>query len=97
MIFDPKKGKGIRKKFLPEPNPTTVEVEKSDTFFFILRKAIDLFYREFDISVEDIMFCDSTGAVIKCNLQQKIGEYYFANNFVPSRHKLYTAISSGRA
>uniref|UniRef100_A0A1X7SIT4 Uncharacterized protein n=1 Tax=Amphimedon queenslandica TaxID=400682 RepID=A0A1X7SIT4_AMPQE len=39
-IFDPMKGKGIRIKFLPERNPTTFEVEKSDTIYLSSRKLL---------------------------------------------------------
>ena len=31
MIFDKKKGKGVHRKSLPEPNPVTIDFEKDGT------------------------------------------------------------------
>ncbi|XP_019859118.1 PREDICTED: uncharacterized protein LOC109587313 isoform X1 [Amphimedon queenslandica] len=92
MVYDVKKGKGIRRKFLPEPNPTQVEFNKSDTLLAVCEKAIDLYYREFDITMSDVFICDSSGVIVECDLQQKLFDYYAVNGYVPSRHKLYTLV-----
>lgn len=40
MIYDPKKEKGIHKKFLPEPNPTQVEFNKAETLLALCEKLL---------------------------------------------------------
>ena len=76
MVYDVKKGKGIRRKFLPEPNPTQVEFNKNDTLLAVCEKAIDLYYREFDITMSDVFICDPSGVIVECDLQQKLFDYY---------------------
>ena len=93
MVYDEKKGKGIRRKFLPEPNPTTIDFNKDGTLHTICEKAIELFYKEFkSVSTDDIKIADSSGNVISCDFSQKVSEYYGTNGYLPSRHKLYTVL-----
>lgn len=93
-MYDPKKNKGIRKKFLAEPNPTLVEFEKDATLMAVCKKAIDLYYKECDetVTVDDVKLADSAGNILECSLNQSLFEYYSSHGFIPSRHKLYTAL-----
>ena len=95
MIFDENKGKGIRRKSLPEPNPTKIEMPKNSTIFEVFERAIQLYYKGYpNISASDIMLADSSGDPIVIDDIEgwELGIYYSANDFIPSRHKLYTMI-----
>ena len=95
MVFDCKKKKGVRRKFLPELNPTKVEMPKDSTIFDVFEKAIQLYYKEYkDVSYSDVMLADSAGNVITIEdmSRWKLGEYYSKNRFLPSHHKLYTMV-----
>lgn len=41
MLFDEKKSKGIRRKSLPEPNPTAVDIDKNATLKNLCEKAME--------------------------------------------------------
>ena len=95
MVYDNKKGKGVRKKFLPEPNPVKIELLKDSTIFDVFQKSIELFYSGFNVSVNDVMLADSTGNQITTDDDisgWRLGKYYLKNKLIPSRHKLYTMI-----
>lgn len=96
MIFNANKQKGIRKKSLPEPNPVRVEMKKDSSIFDVFEKAIELYYQEFNITINDVILADSTGGAIPLADDDlsgwKLGEYYLKNNLVPSRYKLYTMV-----
>ena len=95
MIYDPRKNKGVRRKFLPEPNPTKVDMLKDSTIFDVFQKSIELYYKEFsDVKINDVMLADSVGNMIHVDDLSgwKLSDYYSRNQFVPSRRKLYTMI-----
>ena len=95
MIFDSKKKKGIRRKLLPKPNPTKVEMPKDSSIFEVFQKAVQLYYKEFsNITFNDVILADSSGNPIDIEdmANWKLGEYYSKHQFIPSRHKLYTMI-----
>ena len=95
MVYDPRKGRGIRKKHLPEPNPTKVELSRRSTIFEVFNKAIELYYKGLsEVTVNDVSLADSTGKEIAVeNLSHwRLWNDYSQNGFVPSRHKLYTMV-----
>ena len=94
-MYDNSKNKGVRRKFLPEPNPTKVEMDKKSTICNVYEKSIDLYYKQFStISVNDVMLADSAGNIIEISnpTEWTLGDYYNQNHFLPSRHKLYTVV-----
>lgn len=93
MIFDKKKGKGVRRKSLPEPNPVTIDFEKDGTLGNVCEKAFQLFFKEFKtISPKDVKIADSSGNLRNCDYSQKVSQFYACNGYLPSRYKLYTVI-----
>ena len=95
MIFDKKKNKGIRRKCLPEPNPTKVELKNDSTLNDIFKKSIELYYKEYpDITLSDVMLTNSSGIAVEIENpnEWRLLDYYTKNQYVPSRHKLYTMI-----
>ena len=94
MIFDPEKKRGVRKKFLLEPNPCKVELKSTSTLPMILEKAKELFFSEYTVEDDNIMICDSSGFQIEVENPSiwTLGTFYQRNNFSPSRFKLYTMI-----
>lgn len=96
MVLDTKQNKGIRRKYLPEPNPTKVELEKDSSLVTVFEKSIELYYKEMpNVSVSDVMLADSAGNIIDIKDQDswKLGDYYSVNQYTPSRHKLYTVVN----
>ena len=99
MIFDQKQNKGVRRKYLPEPNPARVMLSKDSDITTVLQKAIDYFYKDFSpISTTDILLADSSGNKIEISnpKEWKLGDYYSRNGFKPSRHKFYTMLLSSK-
>ena len=87
--------KGVRRKYLPEPNPARVMLSKDSDITTVLQKAIDYFYKDFSpISTTDILLADSSGNKIEISnpKEWKLGDYYSRNGFKPSRHKFYTML-----
>ena len=82
MIFDRKQNKGVRRKYLPEPNPARVMLSKDSDITTVLQKAIDYFYKDFSpISTTDILLADSSGNKIEISnpKEWKLGDYYSRN------------------
>ena len=65
MIFDTKQNKGMRCKFLQEPNPTKVELSRNTSLFTVFEKSIELYYKEFSHVSINIMLADSAGNLIE--------------------------------
>ena len=90
MIYDPDLEKGIRKKCLPEPNPTKIEVPKHASLSEIFSKARELYFKD-DLGDEGFSFklADSGGTPIHINHPDNwnVGDFYQQNG--PSRYKLY--------
>ena len=65
MVYDARKGRGVRKKHHPKPNPTKVELSKRSTIFDVFNKAIQLYYKgRSEVIVNDVSLADSTGKEI---------------------------------
>lgn len=93
MLFDEKKSKGIRRKSLPEPNPTAVDIDKNATLKNLCEKAMELYYKGYSqTALSDIKVADSSGNVLDCDLSQKVSDFYSINGYVPSRYKFYTVL-----
>lgn len=87
------KDKGIRRKFLPEPNPTRVEFTKGSSILSVFEKSVNLFYKDFPrITANDVMLANSSGNRIEVDPSCKLRDYYLQNQYVPSKHKLYTMV-----
>lgn len=93
MIYDPGLKRGVRKRFLPEPNPTKVELSRETTWKELCCRACELFFSELLPNEDDLLLVDSNGVAINVACPQSwiLGEYYHSNGFQPSRHKLYVA------
>ena len=91
MIYDPVLKRGIRKKIIPEPNPTRVELPKSASLDIVVEKAKDLYFKDVDCSDVSYKLADSSGMTILIEDQTawKLSEFYKQNGLMPSRHKLY--------
>ena len=94
MIYEPEKKRGIRKKFLPEPNPSRVELHSSSTLATILEQARELYFSEYQVGDKDIMLCDSSGYQIEIEDTSTwtLSTFYQNQHLSPSRFKLYTMI-----
>ena len=91
MIFDELSNKGVRKKILPEPNPSKVELNKSCSLHQLNAKATEIFIHDINIQQEKLQLGDSSGTFIRLSDEDDwtVGEYYAKNSFQASRHKLY--------
>ena len=47
MLFDEKRKKGVRRKCLPEPNPTKIVIKKDASLSDVFDRAIELYYKDF--------------------------------------------------
>ena len=89
MIFDHTAGKGIKKKWIPQPNPRKVEMARRSSLQDVLKKAKDIyFYDHCDYS--SLRLADTNGIMIEVETSGWMLETYYENNdFKPSRHKMY--------
>ena len=93
MIYDPEKKRGVRKHFLPEPNPSKVELESTSTLAMVLEQARELYFTEYSVDDKDIMLCDSCGYQIEIDFSTwTLSTFYQNRHLTPSRFKLYTMI-----
>ena len=61
MLYDKQKHRGCRKKCLPEPNPTKVQLPASTNFSDLQAKAKELFFQHCE---GKMMLGDSQGMII---------------------------------
>ena len=97
-MYDPYLERGVRKKLLPEPNPTRVELPKNASLGTVFDKAKEIYFKDEPVD-EDISYrlADSNGVTILIeNVDEwTLWEFYQQNGLVPSRHKLYVMIVFG--
>ena len=94
-MFDPILGREVRKRYLHEPNPTKVEMNKGSSYNDVLRMAVSLFFEVYNPELDSLSLADSTGMPIKvaCRENWTLGSFYTKNNGLqPSRYKLYVVI-----
>lgn len=93
MVFDADVNRAIRKKFLRDPNPQKVSVERSATLETILDRARELYFKDMDVELDELSLCDSSGILIPVQDDNwTVGSFYQKNNLQPSRFKLYVAL-----
>ena len=94
MIYDPILGRGVRKRFLHEPNPTKVEMMRSSSYEDVLKIAASLFFEVYDPSLDSLSLADSSGMPIHVASPEKwsLSSFYLSNGLQPSRYKLYVVI-----
>ena len=97
MIYDPEFNMGIRKKYLPEPNPRKVELPWEASLTTVFEKAKQLYFEE--LQPEDygdlLSLADSSGILIPIEDMKKwsLESLYQKNSLQPSRYKLYVALT----
>ena len=94
MVYDHNLGRGIRKKYLAECNPTKIELSKETKFGEILQTATSLFFEEFDHTKDTLSLADSSGVPIQLSDPDSwtLGSFYTSNGLQPSRYKLYVVL-----
>ena len=93
-MYDPILGRGVRKRYLHEPNPTRVELKRECSYEDVLRMAISLFFEDYNPTLDNLSLADSTGLPIQVASPQSwmLGSFYASNGLQPSRYKLYVVI-----
>ena len=94
MVYDHIQCKGVRKKYLPEPNPTKVELKRDMKYQDLLDLAKRMYFSEFRELTDSLSLADSSGIPISVadETTWTIGSFYSANSLQPSRYKLYVVI-----
>ena len=92
MLYDGELQRGVRKKCLPEPNPTKIEMNKSSTLSSVFESAKKLFFKDME---GELMLGDSYGTVIHVSepAMWSLGTFFETNGLQPSRYKLYVIMS----
>uniref|UniRef100_A0A1X7TZT8 Uncharacterized protein n=1 Tax=Amphimedon queenslandica TaxID=400682 RepID=A0A1X7TZT8_AMPQE len=89
MLYNFRSGKGIKRHYLPKPNPQMVEIPKNCTFKEFVRKAKTLYFGK-DANESKMNLADSSGILIQVDKATwNLDQYYKDNNYQPSRHKMY--------
>ena len=94
MIYDQELGRGIRKKYLPEPNPAKVEISRDACYTDLLEVAKSRYFMEFEPELDNLGLADSIGMPIAVANPEKwtLGSFYSRNSLQPSRYKLYVML-----
>ena len=89
MVYDDVSGKGIRKRYLPDPNPSKVEMKKNSSLKELYSNAHELYFKEID--VDEYRLGDSSGIPVSLIDENSwtFSLYFRKNNLQPSRHKIY--------
>ena len=94
MVYDPILGRGVRKRFLHDPNPTRVELNRNSSYADVLKMAISLYFEDYEPKLGSLSLADSNGMPIKiaCAEKWSLGSFYQSHGLQPSRYKLYVVI-----
>ena len=92
--------KGVKKRILPEPNPTKIEFSKTSTLQAIFKKATELYFSDIDDIEENgykLNLADSNGIPLHIEKMDSwvLSEFYQHNGLQPSRYKLYVMLDFG--
>ena len=93
-MYDPNLCRGVRKRYLHEPNPTRVEMKRDCSYKDVLEKAVSLFFEAYEPKLDSLSLADSNGMPIHiaCPDKWTLGNFYQSNGLQPSRYKLYVVI-----
>ncbi len=64
MVYDKESGKGIKKKWLPDPNPRKVEMARSCSLVELFNKGKDIYFHP-DTCIDELKLGDSRGMSIQ--------------------------------
>lgn len=94
MIYDEELNRGVRKKYLPEPNPQKVELARDASLTAVFEKAKQLFFEEVEVNAESMCLADSGGVLIPVEdkANWSLSSFYQKNRLQPSRYKLYVVV-----
>ena len=94
MVYDTELMRGIRKRYLPEPNPQRVELPRNATLRDVFNKAKQLYFSEIETNIESMCLADSGGILIPIDDKDSwlLSFFYQKNHLQPSRYKLYVAV-----
>ena len=93
MVYDKELNRGIRKKYLPEPNPQRVELARNATLSDVFQKAKELYFSEVETNTDSMSLADSGGILIPIDKDSwSLSLFYQKNHLQPSRYKLYVAV-----
>ena len=70
-MYDPDLKRGIRKKYLPEPNPQKVELPRCAWLHDILEKAKQLYFNDVEGESASLTLAHSTGILIPVEDEEK--------------------------
>lgn len=96
MIYDAYLNRGVRKKYLPEPNPQKVEFPRDASLKVVFEKAKDLYFQDMEVDPKSLCLADSGGVLIPVKDQASwcLSHFYSKNSLQPSRYKLYVVAGS---
>ena len=94
MVYDPILGRGIRKRYLHEPNPTKVEMKRDSSYEDVLKMAVSIFFELYNPELDSLSLADSNGVTVNVSSRDTwtLGTFYQNNGLQPSRHKLYVVL-----
>ena len=92
--FDGELKRGVRRRYLPEPNPQRVELPRNAKLRDIYEKVKQLYFNEVEPDIESMCLCDSSGLLIPISDVDSwtLASFYSKNNLQPSRCKLYVTV-----
>lgn len=93
MIYDGELNRGVR-KYLPEPNPQKVELDRDASLTAVFEKAKTLYFNEVEADTESMCLADSGGVLIPVTDKSNwcLSSFYQKNRLQPSRYKLYVVV-----
>ena len=94
MVYDSELNRGVRKKYLPEPNPQRVELPRDASLRAVFEKAKHLFFEDFEVELGAMCLADSGGVLLPIEDENNwsLSSFYTKNSLQPSRYKLYVVI-----
>ena len=94
MQFDTRQCKGVKRKWLPEPNPRKVEMPRKASLMNVFERAKEIYFHE-ECDVHDMQLADSSGMMIQVDDETRwtLEKYFDDNHYQPSRHKVYVMLS----
>ncbi len=85
----------VLKKYLPDPNPTKVELAKNSSLKTIFKKATELYFSDVDdTSSYKLCIADSNGIPLHIDRSESwiLSDFFQHNGLHPSRYKIYVML-----